>query len=310
MKKILICTSFVMVILGMQIGRRNDSTQPVGMISNIQTQLEAHIANYEMPPAEPRHDPIWQFVPGLEGIAFDFELSYQNMLTQGRFDPSLMVARRLPYELESESFRQYPIYRGHESSPYVALLINVAWGGEELVQMLDILETYDVRASLFFEGKFAQNNPELIRDAFDRGHIIGNHSYSHPANWLSLSYNGFKEEIGRTNDILTEIIGEEIIYFAPPGGAFNDTTVKAAYDAAMYTILWSADTIDWRGEEAGVLIDRVMGRITPGGLILTHPKPETVIALPTIIENLRAEGYKFRPIDEIVSGARSGYFIN
>jgi len=276
----------------------------------IRVQVEAYIQENEMAPHEPRYDVVWQFVPGLQGIVFDFELSYQNMLTHGKFDPSLMVGHRIPYTGNSETFRQHRLYRGHEASPYVGLLINVAWGGEEFSQMLDILDAHNVRASIFFEGKFANKNRELVLEAFNRGHLVGNHSYSHPADWLSFSYGGFEEEIVRTNEILAEIIGEEIIFFAPPGGAFTDDTVRAAYDQGMYTILWTADTIDWRGESATVLINRVMQRITPGGLILTHPKPETVIALPTIIENLRQQGYEFRRIDEIVSGQRSEHFEN
>ena len=311
LKKILFYASFVMILIGMQAGRRNGNEYAtVVNITDIRTQVETYIADHEALPHEPRLDPVWQFVPGLEGVEFDFAMSYQNMLSNGWFESSLMVGHRLPYTKATETFREHRIYRGHEASPYVGLLINVAWGKEELVLMLDILDEQNVQASIFFEGKFANDNRELVLEVFDRGHIVGNHSYSHPADWLSLSYEGFKEEIVRTNDILAQIIGEEIVFFAPPGGAFTDETVRAAYDQSMYTILWSADTIDWRGEPANVLVDRVMRRITPGGLILTHPKPETVIALPSIIEQLRQEGYEFRRIDEIVSGERIGYFEN
>lgn len=312
MKKILICSTVFMMVIGLQAMRRvpDEEILVVGTTTDIRMQVEVYIEENEMPPQEPRLDPVWQFVPGLEGIEFDFEMSYQNMLSHGQFDSSLMIGRSLPYEGNSEAFREHRIYRGHEQSPYVGLLINVAWGGEELVQMLDILDGYNVQASVFFEGKFADKNPDLVLDVFNRGHIVGNHSYSHPANWLNLSYEGFQEEIVRTNDILSRIIGEEITFFAPPGGAFNDDTVRAAYDQGMYTILWSADTIDWRGEEANILINRVMQRITPGGLILTHPKPETVLALPVIIDELRQQGYEFKRIDEIVSGQRSEHFEN
>lgn len=280
----------------------------VGGSEDIRQQVQAYIIEFEIEPQEPRHDIVWQFVPGLHGVKYDFELSYQNMLTHGRFDPSLMTGRSIPFEGSNEELRQYRIYRGNENSPYVGLLINVAWGGEELIQMLDILDEHSIQASIFFEGKYASNNHDLVLDSFHRGHIIGNHSYSHPSDWLGFSYDSFAEEIVRTNEILADITGEEITFFAPPGGAFTDDTIRAAYDQGMYTILWSADSIDWRGESAAVLTRRVMDRITPGGLILTHPKPETVIALPHIIEQIRSEGYEFRRIDEIISGERSGHF--
>jgi len=334
MKKILISMSFLLILIGIRAGLQDDGLQieddtiPVGQgeiapdpiedipenviavtgSEDIRQQVQAHIIEFEIGPQEPRHDIVWQFIPGLYGLKFDFELSYQNMLTNGQFDPSLMVGHSIPYEGSSEEFRHHRIYRGNENSPYVSLLINVAWGGEELTQMLDILDEHNIKAAIFFEGKYANNNHDLVHDVFTRGHVIGNHSYSHPADWLDYSYDGFKAEIVRTNEILAEIIGEEITFFAPPGGAFTDETIRAAYDQGMYTILWSADSIDWRGESAAVLTNRVLDRITPGGLILTHPKPETIIALPEIIEQIRQEGYEFRRIDEIVSGSRGGHF--
>ena len=307
---ILIYAMVFMLFIGLQAGTEPGETLPVMSSTDIQLAIKNHIAQFQSLPQEPRFDKIWHFVPGLYGINFDFEMSYQNMLSHGIFNPDLMVGTSTPYIGCPSEFRQHRIYRGHEKSPYVSLLINVAWGGEELTQMLDILDEHNVQASVFFEGKYADKNHDLVRDVWHRGHIVGNHSYSHPANWLNLSYHGFEEEIVRTNEILAGIIGEDIIYFAPPGGAFNDSTVQAAYDQGMYTILWTADSIDWRGESAHVLVDRVMRRITPGGLILTHPKPETVIALPEIIERIREQGLEFRRIDEIVTGTRKGHFDN
>jgi len=306
MKKILIYASFVMILLGMQIGRRNnDLTFQVAGTSDLKNQILAYIDENEQAPIEPRLDRIWHFVPGLAGIEFDFELSYQNMLSNGYFDKNLMVANTTPFQNETSELRAHRIYRGNEKSPYVSLFINVAWGGEELLEMLDILDEMNIRASIFFEGKYAMNNPDLVQTAFTRGHIIGNHSYSHPAGWLNLSYDGFTHEIARTNEILSGIIGEEIIWFAPPGGAFNDTMVQASFDQGMYTLMWTTDSIDWRGERASILTDRVLSRIVPGGLILTHPKPETVKALPKIIEGIRNLGLEFRTIDEIVYGLRN-----
>jgi len=306
MKKMLVYVSFFLVVAGIRAGwiARSDEEAPVMADQDIRMELEAYMEEMEFAPIEPRLDPVFEFVPGLYGLAVDFELSYQNMLSYGRFDPSLIVAKGIPYEGSSEDFRQHRIYKGNENSPYVGLLINVAWGSEELDEILDILDEHDVLASIFFEGKFADNHHEQVRDVLSRGHLIGNHSYSHPSDWLTFSYEEFEREIVLTNDILRSITNEEIIYFAPPGGAFTEDTIRAAYDQGMYTILWSADSIDWRGEPAHVLVERVMNRIEPGGLILTHPKPETVRALPEIIERVRAEGLEFRRVDEIVSGQR------
>lgn len=304
MKKILVYMSLFVILVGIRLAMGTDGAITTVGNADIRAQVEAYIEAHEAPPIEPRLDSVWQFVPGLQGLEFDDELSYQNMLTNGVFDPELMIARPIPYSGSAEDFRQHRLYKGNEYSSNVGLLINVAWGGEELREMLDILDEYNVQASIFFEGKFADKNRALVLEVFNRGHIVGNHSYSHPANWLNLSYTGFEAEIVSTNEILTSITGEQVLYFAPPGGAFTDDTVQAAYDQGMYTILWSADSIDWRGEPANVLTNRVMSKIGPGGLILTHPKPETVNALPQIIEGIRSEGYVFTTVDKMIYGER------
>ena len=308
-KKLFVVNIMMLIVLGLLTRQNHERTVPVTTQTDIRGAVESYIEANEMKPMEPRLDPVWHFVPGIEGITFDYELSLQNMLSHGAFNPELMVAKRIPLAEDAETFRAHRLYRGHEKSPYIGLLINVAWGGDELLEMLDILDEHDVRASVFFEGKFAYANPQMVQEVFNRGHIVGNHSYSHPANWLELSYDGFLEEITKTNNILSEITGEPLVYFAPPGGAFNDDTIRAAYDLGMYTVMWSADTIDWRGEPADVLINRINDRITPGGLILTHPKPETVIALPTIIDNMHQLGYEFATIEQIVHGQRADFSI-
>jgi len=314
MKQILICANLLIFlfigIFSYTTTTKQDQTVATISSNNLRTKVETYILENEAKPHEPRLDPVWYFVPGLYGIAFDLEMSYQNMLINGQFDPALMVSQQVPYTGSSETFRQHRLYRGNENSPYIGLLINVAWGGEALTQMLDILDTHHVKAAIFFEGKYADANPNLVLDAFERGHLIGNHSYSHPADWQTLTYDGFSAEISQTNQILSKIIDQEITFFAPPGGAFTEATISAAYNQGMYTILWSADTIDWRGEPSTILIERVLNRISPGGLILTHPKPETVIALPTIIKQLRQTGYEFARIDEIISGERQSHLEN
>ena len=310
MRKILILLNLLLVLVGARAAFEPIYDEPIavsGTNEHIEQELIAWIQENEMAPQEPRLDAVFDFVPGLHGLSVDFELSLHNMLANGTFDPSLIVAHSTPFEGDPAEFKQYPMYKGNEQGNYVALLINVAWGHDELNEMLDILDELEVSASLFFEGRYASKHEEQVRDVFNRGHIVGNHSYSHPANWLSHSYDQFKEEIVKTNEILSGITGEQVVFFAPPGGAFNDTTVQAAFDQDMYTILWTADTIDWRGDSASTLINRVMKRISPGGLILTHPKPETVKALEPMITQLREQGYEFKTVDQIISGERLGF---
>ena len=274
------------------------------MNDEINLKLVEYMENHRFQAIEPRIDSVWGFVPGLEGAEVDYELSYNNMLLNGDFDPSLIVCKKIPYKEDPQQFRASPIYKGNEEGNYVSLLINVAWGEEELDKMITILDRLGIRANFFLEGRYAENHQNQVLKLYNDGHVIGNHSYSHPSRWGGFTYDQYVEEIKKTNEVLTSIINEPIVYFAPPAGEFNDKTLKAAYDQGMYTIMWTADTIDWMGGSENVLIDRVMKKLQPGTLILMHPKPETVVALEPMINQLKEKGYQFKTIDEIVEGTR------
>ena len=277
-------------------------------VSNMNDEIGLHLKEYmdthQVDPIEPRSDSIFKFIPGLTGAEVDYELSYNNMLLNGSFDDSLIMCKNIPYLQNPDQFRAEPIYKGNENGQYVSLLINVAWGEEELDKMMIILDRLGVRASFFLEGRYAENHKNQVMKLYNDGHLIGNHSYSHPSKWGSYTYEQYVEEIKKTNEVLTSITNESMIYFAPPGGEFNDRTLKAAYDERMYTILWTADTIDWQGGSAETIINRVMKKVEPGALILMHPKPETVIALEPLINQLKEQGYQFKTVDEMVTGNR------
>lgn len=274
------------------------------MNDEIGLHLKEYIATHHVDPIEPRSDSIFKFVPGLAGSEVDYELSYNNMLLNGGFDESLIMCKNIPYTQNPDQFRAEPIYKGNEKGQYVSLLINVAWGEEELDKMITILDRLGVRANFFLEGRYAENHKNQVMKLYNDGHLIGNHSYSHPSKWGGYTYQQYVEEIKKTNEALTSITNESMIYFAPPGGEFNDRTLKAAYDEGMYTILWTADTIDWQGGSAETIINRVMKKVEPGALILMHPKPETVVALEPLINQLKEQGYQFKTVDEMVTGNR------
>jgi len=309
MKKIVITVVGTMLYLALVIGIKNfqQTAFVSGTEQELTTQLKEYINFNQKGPIEPRLDPVFQFVPGLEGTEIDYGLSLNNLMVNGIFDESLIIRKSIPYKGNPEEFRAYPMYKGNDAGDYVSLLINVAWGDEELEKMIEILDQTDVKATFFFEGKWAKNHQEQVKLIHEKGHLIGNHSYSHPAKWGGFSYEQYKEEIVQTNEILTAIIGEPIIYFAPPGGEFNDKTIKAAYDQGMYTILWTTDTIDWKGYKADKILDRVMSKVHSGSLILMHPKPETVIALETMINQLKDLDYEFKTVEQMVTGERPGY---
>ena len=200
-----------------------------------------------------------------------------------------------------EVFKEEVYYKGTKEEKIVALLCNIDWGNEYIPDMLKILEENSINITFSVTGRWAKENPELVKELYQHNHEIANHGYEH-VDHDKLNYNENYKAINKANDILKEIIGEEPKYFGPPSGAFNGDTVKAARDLDYTVIMWSVDTIDWREDSSKELIfDRVTKDINPSDIVLMHPTENTVKALPEIINYLFENDYKIGTINDILN---------
>ena len=192
-----------------------------------------------------------------------------------------------------------PIYKGSADKREVALTINVVWGDEYIEPMLDILAKENVKATFFIGGKWAEDSTELLMKIVNAGHEIGNHGYSHE-HMSKLSYEKNVEQIKKSADAIFNKCGIAPILFAPPYGEFNDTTLKAASDLGCTTIMWSVDTIDWRGDGVNAIIGRIKKNCHDGAIILAHPTADTIKALPEIISFVKESGRSFTTVGELL----------
>lgn len=200
----------------------------------------------------------------------------------------------------TETFNTDVYYKGNVDEKIIAFACNVDWGNEYIIPMLDIFSENDINITFFVTGRWAKENPELLKAIFNRGHEIGNHGYNH-LNYDQLSYERNKEEILKADDVIKSILGIELKYFAPPAGAYNDYTIKACKDLNYDIIMWSIDTIDWREDSTKEKIkNRVINNVHNSAIVLMHPKEETIKALPEIISYLLKKGYKIGGISDIL----------
>jgi|SRR5580698_2826246 peptidoglycan/xylan/chitin deacetylase (PgdA/CDA1 family) len=129
---------------------------------------------------------------------------------------------------------------------------NPAW----TPQLLDLLAGYEVRATFFLIGRYAQREPELVRRIVAAGHLIGNHSWSHP-NLAVTSAHRVEEELTRTRDKLEQIAGLPIRWFRPPFGGRRPAVLRIARDLGMTPVIWNAITTDWREPSADRITERL-----------------------------------------------------
>ncbi|MBA1333913.1 MAG: putative polysaccharide deacetylase [Firmicutes bacterium] len=197
-------------------------------------------------------------------------------------------------------FAGQPIYSGSDSKKAVTFTCNVDWGNEYIENMLEVMAEENIVTTFFITGRWAAKYPELTARIAESGHIIGNHGYSH-RDHSRLSYEENLQEIRRTQDELESVIGYKPKFFAPPSGAFNKDTLRAAGELGCKVILWSIDTIDWKRDGTDKIIKRVFNKLHNGGIILMHPTDQTVEALPVIIKEIRNQGYEILSLEYIVN---------
>nr|MBO2472018.1 polysaccharide deacetylase [Bacillota bacterium] len=198
-----------------------------------------------------------------------------------------------------------PVYAVPVAERLVALTFNVDWGTEFVPGLLDVLDARGVRATFFPTGRWAEAEPELVREIARRGHELGNHGYRHD-HPKQLNDAALRDHIVRTQRLLRELTGAETRLYAPPYGEVDARIARIAAEAGHWTIMWTLDTIDWQRPQPETIVRRVVPRVQPGAIILMHPTEPTLAALPHILERLLAEGWRFVPVGTLLE--RAGAF--
>ena len=266
-------------------------------------EIESKQKEFADPPKDAYIDEVWKKTPGRNGIEIDIKKSYEKMKKKGKYDESLLVFREVSPKVQIKDLPASPIYRGHPEKKMVSLLINVSWGEQFIPDILKSLDSNNVKATFFVEGKWAKENVELVKMIKDEGHIIGNHAYNHP-DMARLSNQKIVEQLIQTNEILKAITGDEPKWFAPPSGSFNQQVVQSAANLNMETILWTVDTIDWKNPSVNVMIARVNNKIHPGATILMHPTEVIANGMDHLIVLIKEKGYKIGTIEKLLSSER------
>ncbi|WP_214876213.1 LysM peptidoglycan-binding domain-containing protein [Exiguobacterium sp. CH10] len=191
------------------------------------------------------------------------------------------------------------------TSKVVALTFDDGADGANTNKILDILAKNNVKATFFLTGSGANNHPQYIKNIAAKGHQLGNHSYTHP-DFTKLTATQMKSELDRTEALIKSLTGKTTKpIFRAPFGAVNSTVLNGVGAAGYgYTIQWNIDTIDWKGLTASQINTKVQTNIKPGSIVLMHTgagAPGTPLALPTMISQLKAKGYQFVTVSQLLA---------
>ena len=171
-------------------------------------------------------------------------------------------------------------------------------------QILDVLKKEKVPAAFFLVGTYIEKNPELVKRMVKEGHIVGNHTWSHPDMSAISDKDSFSQELKRVEDIYRTVTGNEMKkYYRPPQGKFSFDNLAMARGLGYTTVFWSLAYVDWledaqpSREEA---LEKLLPRTHNGAIILLHSTSKTNAAvLDELIQNWKSEGYKFKSVTEL-----------
>ena len=177
------------------------------------------------------------------------------------------------------------------------LTFDCGWEYENLTsQILDTLLEKDVPAAFFCTLDHIQKQPDLIARMIREGHLVGNHSNTHPS-FPSISRTRMKEEIEQTENVLRTQFGYCAKYFRFPSGEYSESALDLVQSLGYRSVFWSVAYNDWdvnNTQGAAVAKQTVLDRLHPGAVILLHAvSKDNAAALGDIIDAARAQGYVF-----------------
>lgn len=220
-----------------------------------------------------------------------------------------MFPLRILYQFPDWVQRWYPhaLWRGDTGgiAPSVYLTFDDGPVPEVTPQVLDILDSYAVKATFFWVGENLLKYPHLAQEVVRRGHKIGNHTYNHLSGW-SVSSDEYKTNIQKTDAIIRETVplycerNTERL-FRPPYGKMRRDVYKWLQTNGYTIVLWDLVTHDYNRRYPPQEIERISMRyVRDGSIILMHDSikasTNTVEVLPRLIQRLKENGYQFRTL--------------
>jgi peptidoglycan-N-acetylglucosamine deacetylase len=203
-------------------------------------------------------------------------------------------------------FRGTIVYQGKlkTNEKVIALTFDDGPGPKNTVEILEILKKNNIKATFFMIGQMVEYFPKIAQQVAADGHVIGNHTWHH---WyFQMDAATAASEIDRTADIIYKTTGKKTTLFRPPGGFLNNGLAQYARNQKYAVMMWSEESGDAerRSPQVPMLVKNVLKYAKPGAIVLMHDgggnRSRSVKALPEMIAGLKAQGYRFVTIPQLL----------
>jgi len=179
------------------------------------------------------------------------------------------------------------------------------------LRLLEVLARHSVHATFFLIGRYVQQRPEIAREIVQAGHVVGNHTFTHPL-LIFKSEAEIRHELGRCRAALQDAIGRHSNLFRPPFGGRRPAVLRVARELGLEPVMWNVTGYDWNAPPAAVIERKVAKQVHGGDVILLHDgghkqmgadRAQTVIATDRMLTRYKAEGYEFLTVPRMMQKA-------
>lgn len=206
----------------------------------------------------------------------------------------------------TDALRKYDaFYVGDTSKPVVYLTFDAGYESGDTPAILDALKKHNAPACFFLVSNYMETAPDLVRRMVDEGHIVGNHTASHPDMSKISDKAAFEKELNGVAEQYKSLIGQDMPkVYRPPQGKYSEENLRQAKELGYTTVFWSLAYVDWYADNQPThqqAFDKLLPRIHNGAILLLHSTSRTnAEILDPLLTKYEEMGYAFGSISDLV----------
>ena len=202
--------------------------------------------------------------------------------------------------------------QGRRHSKQIALTFDDGPNDPHTLHLLDILSKHNLHATFFLIGRYVRQRPDIVAEIGKRGHIIGNHTFTHPLLTFQPA-STIRREIMQCRDAIQEAVGDQSNLFRPPWGGRRPAVFRMARQLGLEPVMWNITGYDWKLTSPESIEQKVGPKIHGGDVVLLHDgghaafgsdRSATVMAVDRLTTRFLAEGYEFASIPKMMDSRR------
>lgn len=229
-----------------------------------------------------------------------------NTATDGNWGLSFQEAGEPPVANATMDYlKKFDAYYAEDTDKKeLFLTFDAGYENGHTAKILDTLKKHHVKATFFVVGNFIETSPDLVKRMVKEGHLVGNHTFTHPDMSEIATEEAFRQELAKLEDLYEKTTGKKMKkYYRPPQGKYSESNLKMAKKMGYHTIFWSLAYVDWyesdqpTREEA---LEKMVPRIHPGAIVLLHSTSATnAQVLDELLTKWEDKGYSFKRVDQL-----------